>query len=152
MNVTSIAFPTTWLRYVSFPESMCAHLPFDFLSSTHPSQPGPAGGFGGNAVNGYTTANCFFMGGGGGGGQQNNSVGSAGANGGGIILLKTNALTTFCSGSVTISANGANAASSGNDGAGSGGAGGSIFMSVGTYNVPSGCPLTSCCPPSCIFI
>jgi hypothetical protein len=82
------------------------------------------------------------MGGGGGGGQQNNSVGSAGSNGGGIIIIKASTLTTSCTGSITISANGANAANSGNDGSGGAGAGGSILLSVNTFSVPASCPLT----------
>ncbi|HEY4108487.1 T9SS type A sorting domain-containing protein [Puia sp.] len=101
----------------------------------------PVGGYGGNALSAFITANRIFMGGGGGGGQQNNSVGTAGSNGGGIILIKANTLTTSCSGSVSITANGADADNSGNDGAGGGGAGGSIIMNVGTFNAKTSCPL-----------
>ena len=102
----------------------------------------PSGGVGGDSVITYISKFRVFMGGGGGGGQENNSVGSAGANGGGIILLQANTLTTSCSSSVTISANGNSAANSGNDGSGGGGAGGSIMMAVSNFNVPSSCPLT----------
>jgi hypothetical protein len=101
----------------------------------------PTGGNGGNALSSYISASRMFMGGGGGGGQENNSVGSAGSNGGGIIIIKANTLTTSCSGSITISANGANAANSKNDGSGGGGAGGSILLNVGTFNAASSCPL-----------
>jgi Secretion system C-terminal sorting domain len=102
----------------------------------------PSGGVGGDSVITYISKFRVFMGGGGGGGQENNSVGSAGANGGGIILLQANTLTTSCSSSITISANGNSAANSGNDGSGGGGAGGSIMMAVSNFNVPSSCPLT----------
>jgi Secretion system C-terminal sorting domain len=102
----------------------------------------PSGGFGGNSVSTYITKWRLFMGGGGGGGQQNNNVGSSGSNGGGIILLQAQTLVTSCTGSLTISASGANAANSGNDGSGGGGAGGSIYMSVNNFNVSTGCPLT----------
>ncbi|HVU94211.1 MAG TPA: T9SS type A sorting domain-containing protein [Puia sp.] len=101
----------------------------------------PVGGYGGNALSAYIQNSRFFMGGGGGGGQQNNSVGSAGSNGGGIVILKANSLATSCSGSVTISANGANAANSGNDGAGGGGAGGTVLMNVNTFSASASCPL-----------
>jgi hypothetical protein len=101
----------------------------------------PVGGYGGTSLSTYITSNRIFMGGGGGGGQQNNSVGTAGSNGGGIVLIKANSLTTSCSGSVGISANGANASNSGNDGAGGGGAGGSILMNVVSFNAQASCPL-----------
>jgi hypothetical protein len=81
------------------------------------------------------------MGGGGGSGQQNNSVGTAGQAGGGIVIIKGNSLTTSCSGSVKISANGVAGTTSGNDGAGGGGAGGTVALQFNTFTVPSGCPL-----------
>lgn len=101
----------------------------------------PAGGFGGNSLAGFITVNRIFMGGGGGGGQQNNSVGTVGGRGGGIVMIKANVLKTSCSGTVTISANGAASVNSGNDGAGGGGAGGTVVMSISSFSVPSGCPL-----------
>ena len=101
-----------------------------------------SGGLGGIPLNAYSTGTRIYMGGGGGGGQQNNSSGSAGGNGGGIILIKANVIATSCSGSVTISANGAIPDASGNDGAGGGGAGGTIMLQTGSYNIPTGCPLS----------
>ena len=84
----------------------------------------PSGGIGGIGLAGSITYERIFMGGGGGGGQQNNTVGTAGSNGGGIVLIRAQTLTTNCSGTRMISANGGNAVNSGNDGAGGAGAGG----------------------------
>ena len=102
----------------------------------------PSGGYGGLSLGTYISQYRVFMGGGGGGGQQNNSVGSAGTTGGGIVLISANNITTSCSSTLKISADGVNAANSGNDGAGGAGAGGSIIMSIKNYSVPSSCPLT----------
>ena len=100
-----------------------------------------SGGLGGVALGAYTTGSRIFMGGGGGGGQQNNSVATGGKAGGGIVLIKADVLTTTCSGSVAISANGLAGATSGNDGGGGGGAGGTIVLQVNTFTIPSSCPL-----------
>jgi len=100
-----------------------------------------SGGLGGIALLGYSLATRIYMGGGGGGGQQNNDVGTAGGNGGGIVLIKANAITTNCSGSVSITANGVAAGVSGNDGAGGGGAGGTIVLQAGTVSAIAACPL-----------
>jgi hypothetical protein len=104
-----------------------------------------AGGLGGIELKNYMLAGTrVFMGGGGGGGQGNDGESTAGANGGGIIIIHANTITTGCSGSVRISANGnssGNATGTGADGVGGAGAGGTILLHVGTFNVPSGCPL-----------
>ncbi len=100
-----------------------------------------SGGLGGIALLGYSLATRIYMGGGGGGGQQNNDVGTAGGNGGGIVLIKANAITTSCTGSVSITANGVAAAVSGNDGAGGGGAGGTIVLQAATVSAIAACPL-----------
>jgi len=57
------------------------------------------------------------------------------------VLIKADVLTTSCSGSVAISANGLVGATSGNDGGGGGGAGGTIVLQVNTFTVSSSCPL-----------
>lgn len=104
-----------------------------------------AGGLGGLELKSYMLAGTrLFMGGGGGGGQGNNSESTNGANGGGIIIIHANTITTGCSGSVRISANGnssGNATGTGADGVGGAGAGGTILMHVSNFNVPATCPL-----------
>jgi len=104
-----------------------------------------AGGFGGVALGSYLAAGTrVFMGGGGGGGQGNNGTQTNGGYGGGIIIIKANAITTSCTSSLTISANGSSASNTtgtGNDGAGGAGAGGTILIQAGSYSVPSSCPL-----------
>jgi hypothetical protein len=110
------------------------------------SSPNSAGGLGGIELRtNMLVGTRLFMGGGGGGGQGNNSEATAGANGGGIVIIHANMLTTGCSGSVRISANGnnsSNATGTGADGVGGAGAAGSILLHVSNFNVPSGCPLT----------
>lgn len=104
-----------------------------------------AGGLGGLELKNYMLAGTrLFMGGGGGGGQGNNSESTSGANGGGIIIIQANTITTGCSGTVRISANGnssGNATGTGADGAGGAGAGGSILLHVSNFTVPASCPL-----------
>jgi hypothetical protein len=100
-----------------------------------------SGGFGGVSLGSYISGSRIYMGGGGGSGQQNNSVGTAGVAGGGIVLIKANILTTSCTGTINITANGAVGTTSGNDGAGGGGAGGTIVLGVNSFTVPAGCPL-----------
>lgn len=103
----------------------------------------PAPGLGGIALSAHISGNRIFMGGGGGGGQQNNTQGRDGGNGGGIILIKANEITTGCTGSVAISANGVGPANNGtNDGGGGGGAGGSVVFWVSNWSVTGSCPLT----------
>ena len=101
-----------------------------------------SGGLGGVSLGSYTTGySKLFMGGGGGSGQQNNSVGTAGTAGGGIIFIGATTITSSCSGSIKISANGIAASNSGNDGSGGAGAGGDIEFGATTYTVPASCPL-----------
>jgi hypothetical protein len=106
----------------------------------------PTGGLGGIALSSYMAAGSrLFLGGGGGGGQGNNGHQTSGGNGGGIVIIKATTLVTGCSSSVRISANGSAAASTangGNDGAGGAGAAGTILLQVGSYGVPSTCPLS----------
>lgn len=104
------------------------------------------GGLGGVALNTQLmTGKRLYMGGGGGGGQGSNGKQTDGAAGGGIIIIRAGSITTSCSSTVTISANGNAADDVGgfapSAGAGGGGAAGSIFLQVGTYNVPSSCKL-----------
>ncbi|AEW00904.1 hypothetical protein A4D02_13175 [Niastella koreensis] len=104
-----------------------------------------AGGLGGVALSSYlATGTRVFMGGGGGGGQGNNGTQTNGGYGGGIIFIRAAAVTTSCTSSITISANGSSASNTtgtGNDGAGGAGAGGTILIQSGSYSVPSSCPL-----------
>lgn len=106
----------------------------------------PSGGMGGITLNTYLlTGTRLFMGGGGGGGQGNNSTQTAGATGGGIVIVKAASITTACSAStIRISANGntaSNTSGTGNDGAGGAGAAGTILLQVGSFSIPSTCPL-----------
>lgn len=95
------------------------------------------GGLGGAALAYSSAANKIFMGGGGGGGQQNNNLATVGGKGGGIIVVRTNILTTDCSSTHNLLANGESASiTPGNDGAGGGGAGGVILLEVTTYTLP----------------
>ncbi|MCS3801268.1 T9SS type A sorting domain-containing protein [Niastella sp. OAS944] len=107
--------------------------------------PNSAGGLGGIELkNPILAATRFFMGGGGGGGQGNDGESTAGANGGGIVIIHASTLTTGCSGSVRISANGnssGNATGSGADGVGGAGAGGTILLHVGNFNIAGTCTL-----------
>jgi hypothetical protein len=104
-----------------------------------------AGGLGGIELKNYMLAGTrLFMGGGGGGGQGNNSESTAGANGGGIIIIQAGTITTGCTGTVRISANGngsLNPTGTGADGAGGAGAGGTILLHVSNFNVPATCRL-----------
>lgn len=104
-----------------------------------------AGGLGGIELRSYLLAGTrLFMGGGGGGGQGNNGEQTQGGNGGGIIIIHASTITTGCSGSVRISANGNNsnnASGSGADGAGGAGAAGTILLHVGNFNIPGTCIL-----------
>lgn len=104
-----------------------------------------AGGLGGIELkNNLLVGSRVFMGGGGGGGQGNDGESTAGANGGGIIIIHASKLTTGCSGSIRISANGnnsSNATGSGADGVGGAGAGGTILLHVGNFNIPATCTL-----------
>jgi hypothetical protein len=100
-----------------------------------------SGGLGGVGLSTYINGGRVFLGGGGGGGQQNNDLGTAGGAGGGLIFIQANELTTNCSSSVSISANGDTPDDSGNDGAGGAGAGGTIFLNVKTFSVPNSCKL-----------
>jgi hypothetical protein len=105
-----------------------------------------AGGLGGIELKNYMLAGTrLFMGGGGGGGQGNNNETTAGANGGGIIVIHANTITTGCTGTVRISANGNNSANptgTGADGAGGAGAAGTILLHVSNFTVPASCPLS----------
>ncbi|HEY1199975.1 MAG TPA: T9SS type A sorting domain-containing protein [Niastella sp.] len=109
------------------------------------TSPNSAGGLGGIELkNPILAATRFFMGGGGGGGQGNDGESTAGANGGGIIIIHASTLTTGCSGSVRISANGnnsSNATGTGADGVGGAGAGGTILLHVGNFNIAGTCTL-----------
>ncbi|OJJ17438.1 hypothetical protein BKI52_26565 [marine bacterium AO1-C] len=94
------------------------------------------GGLGGAALSYDPSTNKIFLGGGGGGGQQNNADATPGGTGGGIILIRTSILTSDCSGTHELIADGnAAAITTGNDGAGGGGAGGVILLEVNTYDL-----------------
>lgn len=101
-----------------------------------------AGGFGGEALSSYISANRLFLGGGGGGGQQNENVGREGGRGGGLVYIQSTTLVSSgtCSG-INITAHGASSRNGGNDGIGGGGAGGSILLDVSQFMIGNNCPL-----------
>ena len=96
-----------------------------------------AGGIGGADLSNFISADRIYLGGAGGGGQQNNGVGTQGGNGGGIIIIRATEIVTggTCTGSKSITANGANSNNAGNDGGGGAGAGGSILFQVENWTL-----------------